>query len=89
MAELHEGDVVEYVNEFGQPRTALVTAVWGSNEFDLDGEQVWGVPSINVVWVTPEEGKRDQYGQQIERQTSVVHERNQAAHGRYWRFLKT
>jgi hypothetical protein len=45
-------------------------------------------PSLNLVYVSDDPNKTDQYGRQIERgATSVVHQRNQAAHGRFWRFI--
>lgn len=41
-------------------------------------------PSINVVFVSDDESQRDPYGRQIVRNTSVVHQSNQSAHGMYW-----
>lgn len=73
------GDVVRYVDALGKSHYALVTAVWGSNwENELD------IPSLNVVYVSDDEAKRDPYGVQVERNTSVVHQSRQAAPGLYW-----
>lgn len=44
----------------------------------------WRIPSINVVFVSDEDNKNDPYGRQIDRATSVCHERYQTAHGFYW-----
>lgn len=73
---VHVGDHVIYVDHYGKARDALITAVWG---------QADQCPAINVVFVTNDEARKDQYGNQIERDSSVVHESNQAAHGNYWK----
>lgn len=65
-----------WVDPVGLPHHALVTANWGQ----ADNE----TPSINVVVVNVEDGQTDNYGQKIQRETSVVHKTNQSAHGRYW-----
>lgn len=72
------GDAVWFVDGRRQERPALVTAVWGPTS---DGRP----PSINVVVVSLDEDRRDQYGRQVERETSLVHEANQPAHGMFWR----
>lgn len=59
----------------GKHHNALVTAVWGTIE---------QVPCINIVIVSTDEAKQDQYGRQLERNTSLVHKTNQAAHGMYY-----
>lgn len=43
-------------------------------------------PGINLVLVMTDEKNRDQYGRQIERQTSVEHQAQSTAKGRCWRF---
>jgi hypothetical protein len=68
------GDPVTFVNPTGKQFSAVVTANWGTGP----------TPSINVVYVTDDTAKTDTYGRQIERNTSVVHRSNQAAHGMYW-----
>jgi hypothetical protein len=42
------------------------------------------IPCINVVYVSPDTAKRDPYGTQIERASSVQHKTQTTAHGRYW-----
>lgn len=42
------------------------------------------VPSVNVVYVSDDAGEHDPYGNQIKRNTSVVHRTQQSAHGMYW-----
>lgn len=69
------GDAVEYVDEVAKPHDALVTAIHGVGE----------TPSVNLVLVTSDEAQTDQYGRQIKRETSVVHNSHQMAHGRFWR----
>jgi hypothetical protein len=68
------GEHVIYCDPKGIDHNALVTVDWGG--------------CINVVYVSPDETKQDQYGRQIERNaTSVVDgDSSSAAHGRYWRF---
>jgi hypothetical protein len=41
-------------------------------------------PTINLVYVSTDEQKTDNYGRQIERRSSVVHKSNQGAPGYYW-----
>lgn len=83
MRKLGNGSHVIYVNEFGVPHEAVVTQDWSyGKEFDPIGG---ALPSINVVFVTKDEAKTDSYGSQIQRETSVVHRKNQSAHGRYWK----
>lgn len=70
------GDQVVYVDERGKEHNALVTAVWGNDPT---------TSSVNLVFVVADDSKTDQYGRQIQRETSVVPEINQAAHGRMWK----
>lgn len=42
------------------------------------------VPCINVVYVSLDRSKRDPYGSQVERASSVQHKNQTTAHGRYW-----
>jgi F420-0:gamma-glutamyl ligase len=73
------GDAVTFVDAYGRERPALVTQVWGSMGVPT------GIPGVNVVFISDAEGKDDQYGRQLERATSVVHQSAQPAHGYYWK----
>ena len=70
--ELNVGDVVVYCDPKGNDHNALVTAVWTPM-------------CINLVLVSPDDSKRDDYGRQIERQTSMNHVSQSEVHGFYWR----
>lgn len=71
-----EGQAVTFVDTRGVPHPALVTADWsGGAEFG----------SLNLVYVNPDPDQNDSYGQKMVRQSSVVNERNQSAHGNYWK----
>lgn len=76
------GDPVRVVDENYVEHIGLVTTVHGT--FDSTY-----APGINVVYVSADPGKRDPYGQQIERLTSLSHYSsgpNQMPRpGRYWR----
>jgi|ERR671914_57236 hypothetical protein len=74
------GDAVIFVDRYGRRRSALVTAVWGQYATPQSP-----APGVNVVLVSDDPAKDDSYGRQIERETSVVHQSNQVAHGNYWR----
>jgi hypothetical protein len=70
------GDAVTYVDPKGIEHAALVTANWGGDAPD---------PSLNLVYVSDDETQTDNYGRQIGRNTSVVAEARQHAHGNYWK----
>jgi hypothetical protein len=70
------GDVVTYVDQLSVEHDALVTVYWG-------GEQPNG--ALNCVYVTNDVNKRDPYGQQLERASSVSRQSEHTAHGRYWK----
>jgi hypothetical protein len=75
------GDVVKVVTEDYEPRFALVTVVHGTFR---EGQ---APPCINVVYVSSDESKRDPYGQQLERMSSLQHisaTTNMPRPGRYW-----
>jgi len=65
------GRAVKYVDEHGQERDALVTAVWSET-------------CINLALINADPAQRDEYGQKIQRETSQVHKSLQTAPGRYW-----
>jgi hypothetical protein len=75
------GDVVQVVTEDYVQRAALVTCVHG--EF-REGQ---APPCINVAYVSSDPSKRDPYGSQIERMSSLQHQSattNMPRPGRYW-----
>lgn len=67
------GETVVYHDPSGNPSNALITAVWGPT-------------CINIVLVSSDTQKQDQYGRQIERKASVSHVSTWQAHGNYWRY---
>lgn len=69
------GTTVIFVDSYGRHRPALVTTCGDKNRPDT-----W----VNLVIVSDDEAKTDQYGRQIERFTSVVHRSAQSAPGMYW-----
>lgn len=73
------GDPVIFHDPTGQAHDALVT-----NAFGYPGMQT--LPAINVVVVSKDTDKLDQYGRQLERYTSCTHKSLTAAHGYYWRW---
>jgi hypothetical protein len=75
---LKVGDVVTFVDATRGEYPALLTAVH-------DGGQETPNPSVNLVYVSPDDSQRDPYGRQIARSSSVVHESHQAAAGMFWR----
>ena len=75
--EVKIGSHVIWHDPYGKPHNALVTAVWGPAD---------SKPSINVVVLNDDEAQTDTYGRKLQRETSVVYEDSQSAHGRYWTF---
>jgi hypothetical protein len=65
------GAPVVYVDENGNSHNALVTA-WHSSS------------CCNLLFVSSDELRSDNYGRQIERRSSCVDESLQPAHGNYW-----
>jgi hypothetical protein len=68
------GDTVVYHDTKGLPHNALVTANWGGSDH----------PLLNLVFVSGNEDRTDNFGRQIERETSVPH-KSFGVLGRYWR----
>jgi hypothetical protein len=64
--EVAAGDHVIVVDEHYEQHHGLVTVVHGT----FGGAYV---PCINVVYVSADQGKRDPYGQQVERMSSLQH----------------
>lgn len=76
------GDAIVVVTEDYETRHALVTTVHG--QF-VEGQ---APPCINAVYVTSDPAKRDPYGHQLERMSSLQHESattNMPTPGRFWR----
>jgi len=67
------GQVVVFHDARGAAHKALVTVAWTET-------------CVNLVLVSGDEKKEDQYGRQIERETSCSHKSVQPVHGNYWRF---
>lgn len=78
ISPIQSGDTVRYITEDYSEVDALVTQVWGS----FDDKIV--VPCINLVYVTPADDRRDSYGKQIERASSVQHVSQSSVRGRVW-----
>lgn len=72
------GDVVTYIDPTRRECNALVTAIF-KNEFG-DGKD-----GLNLVLVSKDTDKDDNYGRQLERQTSIVHLSNQPAKANCWK----
>jgi hypothetical protein len=62
------------------------TSICGNpEEYLVWAENINSAPSVNLIIVSTDSTKNDQYGRQIERLSSIVHEKNQHAHGNYWK----
>jgi len=62
------GDHVTFTDTHRKQHSALVTEVWDSGvEQRRDS-----LPAINLLYVVKDETRMDQYGRQIERESSVV-----------------
>ena len=76
------GDEVIFIDSKRQEHNALVTHVWGAETYPDDG----GIrPSLNLVYVLADDKRDDQYGRQLQRETSVVHQQLNAAGCNAWR----
>jgi len=71
------GQKVIFVDSNRVTRNALLTMVWGDPA---------DRPTVNLVTVSPDENKIDNYGRQIEHFTSVPHQERTTAPGMYWSF---
>lgn len=69
--EAKVGDHVIWVDSLGRQCNALVTTVWNPK-------------LVNLVFVSLDENKKDQYGRQIEHATSCSYKAEYHAHGYYW-----
>jgi len=80
------GDAVQGLNENYEPFVGLVTCVHG----EFRDEEGAYIPCINVVYVSSDVSKRDPYGQQLERMSSLQHFNqtvNMPRPGRFWKNL--
>tara|TARA_R110000868_G_scaffold118613_4_gene314548 strand:- start:762 stop:1025 length:264 start_codon:yes stop_codon:yes gene_type:complete len=73
MREPQLGEAIVYCDPTGVDYDALITAVWGTT-------------CINLLFVSGDENRKDSYGRQVERQTSMSHVSQSQVHGFYWRF---
>lgn len=69
------GEAVFYQDALHRLHNAIITAVWSSI-------------AVNVVVVSMDENKTDNYGRQIERYTSVTKGSVHGAPGNYWHFIE-
>jgi len=82
--KLDIGGVVIYIDEHRCEHFALVVAIHGDPN-GYDDKNRW--PCINLVIVSPNGECQDQYGRQIQRHASVVHQKDNSAHGMCFRFI--
>lgn len=81
------GDAVKVVDETYGEHIGLVTCVHGNFGTQLASGRTY-VPCINVVYVSNDPAKRDPYGAQLERMSSLQHYGEgpdlMPRPGRYW-----
>jgi hypothetical protein len=79
------GDAIVYHDENGGAHNAVVTCYWGQPTLP-DGKENEDIGCLNLVFVSGDESRHDQYGRQIERLTSIAHKSTMHVHGFYWRW---
>lgn len=67
------GEAVVFHDEHAVPHDALITVVHGAS-------------CVNLLYVSQDVAKQDQYGRQIERRSSCSRGSVVQAHGNYWRY---
>lgn len=95
--EIKNGSVVTYLDEYGREHNALVTECWSAKPWDDEKplkyindspESNWP-PCINIVYVTSDPNRKDQYGRQTVHESSVSHVSQQSPNmphsGRCWK----
>ncbi len=75
---------IVYVDPKGERHSALVTVWWTGSDPIPEYVSATGEPGCNLVFVSNDPDRRDPYGRQLERATSVVHKSKQPAAGNYW-----
>lgn len=91
---LEVGMSILFMDELRVLRPALITAVHGTPYYDEQGKLTW-LPCVNIVTVCTDPDKKDAYGTQIERRSSVSHRSVNAYHeqvngspvGMTWQFV--
>lgn len=73
MKQANVGNPVIFVDAHGLQHNALVTAAWSES-------------CVNLIYISPNEDRKDTYGRQTERQTSVVYKDRTPAYGNYFMF---
>jgi hypothetical protein len=68
------GDAIVYTDPHGVDHAAICTNAFGPT-------------CINVAFVSGDPSRTDTFGRQLERQTSVAHQRAWPAHGNFWRHV--
>jgi hypothetical protein len=77
------GDHVIFIDTHRKQHSALVTEVWDSGvEQRRDS-----LPAINLLYVVKDETRMDQYGRQIERESSVVPVESNSAEANCYQLL--
>ncbi len=80
------GDAVVFHDDHGVARNALITCYHGPPK-DEAGEYIGEVSCVNLVFVSGEEPRQDQYGRQMEHRSSIPHKGYQGVtFGNYWRW---
>lgn len=75
---------VVYVDPRGEHHAALVSRWWIAPTEVATYRSETGEPGCNLLYITSDSTKNDQYGSQLERSTSVVHKSHQSAPANYW-----
>lgn len=70
-----EGDHVIFTDTHRRQHSALVTEVWDSGA----EQRMDSLPALNLLYVVSDDTRMDQYGRQIERESSVVHRKMNSA----------
>jgi len=74
------GDHVIFTDTRRQQHSALVTEVWDSGVEQREDS----LPAINLLYVVGDDSRMDQYGRQIERESSVTHLAMNSAEANCW-----